>query len=249
MVLEWLVEYVPRWLGPTVIVCGLFVCSVGLFRGGLGQLFSRVNSRFEYVVPALAGLIYVWGMTNLLALPAYVVRHPAAYAVVFALGAKWIEGVSAVIIYPKLSYVANNLPEVLRERSTPGSTTLSQTVVRGLVLFFLGIMASYAFIGALLFQEGLSIPGGNLFVVAWTVLTFAVSLLGLTWKVSTVELPAYLLYGTVLVLSGAEVVNLATVGGDFRVFLAGGAGYALGYLTLLSLWLLPEEPLMAASRH
>ncbi|WP_324758864.1 hypothetical protein [Haloarcula montana] len=245
MVLEWVVEFVPGWLGPTVIVLGLFVCSIGLFRSGLRQLFTGVSSNFEYLVPGLAGLVYVWAMTNLLALPGFVVRNPTTYAILFAFSAKWIEGASAVIIYPKLAYVVRNFSEVRRTWSTPGQTTMTQKLLRGLVLFLLGMIAFYAFIGALLYVNGLSVPAGNLLVVVWTVLTFAISLFGLFWKVSTVDLPAYLLYGTVLVLSGAEVVNLSSIGGDISVFVAGGAGYTLGYLTLLLLWVLPDGTLTA----
>jgi hypothetical protein len=247
MILNW-IEFVPGWLGPTAVVIGLLLATVGLFRSGLDRLFSGVDSRFEYVLPAVAGLIYIWAMTNLLTLPAYVVRYPTGYAVLFAFSAKWIEGSSAVIILPKLSYVLDNPREVIRTRSLPGQSTLTRTAKRRVVLFFLGIMASYAFIGALLFQQGLPIPAGGPLVVAWTVLTFTISILGLVWKVSTVELPPYLLYGTILVLSGAEVVNLASIAGDIRVFLAGGLGYTLGYLTLLGLWLVPGDTLTAPSR-
>lgn len=248
MILDWFATYVPRSLGPTVVVCGLFISSIGLFRNALKQLFIEVNSNLEYAVPALAGLIYVWAVTNLITLPAYLVRHPAGYAVFFALAAKWIERVSAVMIFPQLCYVVNNFREVLRTRSTPSKTTLPQATVRGLILLFLGIMASYAIIGVLLFQQGVPIPGGALLVVIWTLLTFTVSLLGLLWKVSTIELPGYILYGTIFMLSGAEITNFASIGGDIRVFLAGGIGYGLGFLTMLALWLLPDEPLTTESR-
>jgi len=245
MALELLIEFMPGWLGPTVIVLGLFVCSIGLFRSGLDQLFTGVSSNFEYVVPALAGIVYVWGMTNLLALPGFVIRHPTTYAILFAFSAKWIEGVSAVIIYPKLAYAVNNFSEVVKTQSMPSQTSLTQKLLRRLILFFFSMMAFYAFIGALLYGSGLSIPAGNVLIVIWTVLTFVVSLLGLFWKVSTIQLPAYLLYGTVLMLSGAEVVNLSSIGGDMSVYLAGGAGYALGYISLLALWVVPDGKLTA----
>ncbi|MFC6973848.1 hypothetical protein ACFQL1_02875 [Halomicroarcula sp. GCM10025709] len=202
-----------------------------------------MESNFEYIVPALAGLVYVWAVTNVLALPGFVIRHPTTFAVLFAFGAKWIEGVAAVIIFPKLAYIATNFSEVWETKSTPSQTTLTQKLVRRLILFLFAILAFYAFVGALLFVNGISIPGGQLLVVVWTVLTFLISLLGLFWKVSSIDLPAYLLYGTVLILSGAEVVNLSSIGGDITVYLAGGIGYTLGYVTLLLLLVVPNETL------
>lgn len=243
MVVEWIIEFVPGWLGPTVIVIGLFVCSIGLFRNGLDTLFTGVESNFEYIVPALAGLVYVWAMTNVLALPGFFIRHPTTFAVLFTFGAKWIEGVSAVIIFPKLAYIVANSSEVWETKSLPGQTTLTQKLRRRLVLFLFAMMAFYSFIGALLFESGLSISGGQLLVVVWTVLTFLISLLGLFWKVSWIDLPPYLLYGTVLILSGAEVVNLSSIGGDIAVYLAGGIGYTLGYVTLFLLWVVPDGTL------
>lgn len=248
MVLSWFLEFVPGWLGPTAVIVGLLLAAIGIFRNGINQLFSGVNSRFEYVMPAVAGLIYIWAMTNLLTLPGYVVRYPTAYAILFAFSAKWIEGTAAVMIFPKLSYALDNPREVIKTQSLPGKSTLTRTIRRRIMLFLLGIMASYALIGVFLFQWGLPLPAGGLLVVTWTVLTFAISILGLVWKVSTVDLPPYLLYGTILVLSGAEVINLAAIG-DIGVFIAGGVGYSLGYVALLALWLLPSDNLTAPSRN
>lgn len=229
MALNWILDSVPGWLGPTSVVVGLLLCSLSLLRQSKQELISDVVSPKDYFLLSLAGVTFIWAVTNLLQVPAFFVRYATVYTALFIFASRWIEGAGAVLLYQKVSYVVSN-------RSLP-ETSLREKMAKRLTLLLLAVILIYAGIGALIFTA-LSLPLAEIFLVVWTVATFLTSLLGLSWKVSTVSqgLPKALLWGTLLILAGSEVVNLATTSAEIRVFIAGGLGYTLGYLTTLVLW-------------
>ncbi|WP_324761227.1 hypothetical protein [Haloarcula montana] len=257
--IEWIIDYVPGWIGPSSIFLGLFVTSLGLAKLSIRHLVAEGISGKDYILWGTIGLLYVWAVTNLLKLPTFFIRYPFVYTAVFIFAAKMIEGAGAIALYQKIVYAnenwtlsggssstdrSNNLGIIERIKNItddwgfPGNTSLKQKAARRLILLLIGIIGSYAAIGTLIFTS-LSLPLSRLLIVTWTLATFLVSLLGLTWKVSKINanINSVLLYGTILILAGAEVTNLANLVAEITVFAAGGVGYTIGYLLTMILWL------------
>ncbi len=141
MALNWIINYIPGWLGPTAVFLGLLICSIGLLRQSKRRLVTDVFSSQEYLLLSIAGLIFVWAVSNVLKSPAFFMRYTTVYTAIFMFSAKWIEGASAMLLIQKLEYASRN-------RSWPSSSvSLKRKAGRKLLLLLLGIVSSYAIIG------------------------------------------------------------------------------------------------------
>lgn len=221
------VQLPPSLLGPVLIFFGLELLVVGTTRAGFDQspFYQKCNPRQRTAITAGFGLgifaCSIGALRQYDLLPAYVI-------LLYSLG-RAIEGIAAVIFYKK---ILTHL-----RWGSPGATSPGETKV-GLLSFFVVLVGGGLVLTVFKPDAILQTTFGGL-LVGWTMITAALTAIGLYWKFSSVAVsyPKGIVLGTILSVIGAEVYHFSSIWLDAWVVFFGYIGYAIGFGIAVSLWM------------
>jgi hypothetical protein len=222
-------RYVPGWLGPAFLFVGLELVIVGASRSGLSTWVRKqtleMSDRERRVLYGGFGLgtflCAVGGLRHFGLLQPYVVG-------LYVLG-RAVEGIGAVHFYKRL----------LSWKSTPTNyTTLTTGALYHVGGFFVVLLGGWVLTLVAAPALAPERTGVNLLLL-WTLVTAAVTALGLYWKfsVAAVRYPRGIVIGTILYITGAEIYNFSALTTDLFAVVLGGAGYAAGFWLAVYYWL------------
>ncbi|GGM66575.1 hypothetical protein J2752_000151 [Halarchaeum rubridurum] len=217
------VDFVPK-VGLGCLALGSFLLTasvlgnpnspVGALRPGVGRSISGVQAALS----AGAGLGIALSVLHLER------THPLLLIVFAGLPATYIEGFAAPVVYDKLRYAVRN-----RTLSLPGLGLATKLAVKlaMLFVFLFGVSA----LTALVSTGTLSLPLGEVAIASWTLFVLLYTAVGLALKFVTTDTrySTAFVAGTIALLTGAELYNLATLRAELLVMALGLAAYSLGF--------------------
>jgi hypothetical protein len=201
--LSWIVDYVPDWLGPTLLGSGLLLV-VFTF---LSFSYSGDGDESTSLSVGTFALLSIGVGGGFLAVPLYR-RYTFAFAAGLLLAGRWIEGVAATRL----------LTKVIRFFSGTGTGSLSGTLKRRLrrmaIVVLVLLLAGWTALWVVLFGPVVVSQTYDLTLI-WTTLVGVLSLLGLGFKFTSVDNRVYLieprfvpmLLGLILAVTGAQLYN------------------------------------------
>ena len=217
---SWFIEFVPRWFSIILIMAGFTLGVAGFTPMSSGTILSEVDSIKSLLafMLLLIGLnLYIYGFIN---------QFPNLQVIAILALAKYIEGISAAQLIRKIEAVART--GSLSAASTGGikRRIISRllTVLVGLIIFI--IIVGIAIWGPVEFEFDYTVR------LIWTLVTVVSSVLGLSakyWKV-TGQTNLFLFFGSLLMITGAEIYNMSSIQMDVITYIIGNIVYFSAYL-------------------
>ncbi len=213
--LSWVVDYAPAWL------------SLLLLSGGVGVSVASVYVYADPGLPLLRRLLggAITGLGTGMLFYGTLLDYGYVTAILATVVARYVEGLAAVRLYQKVSYV-------LRERRYPGAYTPSvgDRARLALLALFAVIIAGWVGIAVVVWGP-VAVDGERTLRLLWTLATVVLSVLGLSIRFLSLtdELPGLTLLGLVLLITGAEIYNLTSLRLDVAVYLLSMAAYTVGF--------------------
>lgn len=232
-------DFVPPWLGPSVVFLGVEVILVGAIQKALPEtsaLWTRLSGRESLLVTGSFSLGILLSASAILQQYSLVGVYAA---MLFGLG-RLIEGAAAVRFYKQILLIAQ------RRGNRRG---FGDRAKRLLVIFFAFVVAGWLVVRIVTRGPIYGTVEKSIRLV-WTGLTLFIAVYGIAPKLRFAEdiLNNRLKIGFVLCVGGASIYNFGTVM-EISVFLGGLFAYSVGFwvavLALVRSETHREEPLLA----
>lgn len=209
--LDWFVDFEPPWLPPSLLIIGSIVLVYGLL--DIDQRYQGSSAVRRAMIAVGIGLVY---------LPFHS-RFQFASVVILSIAGKFLEGVASVRAYQKIKYI-------VAKKSFPGRVSLTTKGFYALCGLFLSIVSGWLFIGIIISEKSSTLSAAG--VIAWTITTGLLALLGMSstlWGIRQ-KTSIGIIFGFSLMITGAEIHNLAMLSQEITLFFVNTAFYGFGFV-------------------
>lgn len=229
--ISYFIEYPP--------LIGIILVSVGVLLFFIGGFLSE-ESNVSGVLGGVGGLGFAIG-TTIGTIQLYQ-SETFLLAILTSIPGQFISGLSAVRLYQKLSYAAQN-----KTLSLPGVGFLARIKLKLGILF--AILFIFTIGSSLIIAGVIEIPLANFAVSIYAIITILYTFLGLGVKLYGIndKLRTSFSAGLILIVAGSQVVNLSTIPLDIFLTLVGGVAYSLGFW-IAALRFINEDPILKQVR-
>lgn len=223
---DWVLDPVPATLPTWAIVLGLeaLFLNTAISVSNQHPLFRSMTARERFVVTASFALGFFFASLSVLR-NAY-----GLYAAYLFLLFRTVEGAAAARFYRKVVFAVRN-------RSLPGSTTMSDRALHYMVVFSILVAGLGVAFNVL--------SKGPVFRSVWydlalvyTVVSFLLAFVGAHWRVRSLsdDFNGGIAIGFALCIGGAETFNYASIAGEIGTTVAGSATHLVGFWAAVAIW-------------